>query len=168
MQFDDYVTRQRPALMRFATILTSQTWLADDLVSDVLGRAYERWDRIGVMAEPNAYVRRMIVNDYLSWQRRLRRTSPHADVEPGTEPVLDSVDRYAERDAMITRLARLPRRQRAAIVLRFYVGLADADIAAHLGCREPTVRSYVSRALAALRLDLEPLPVPVCATSQEH
>jgi RNA polymerase sigma-70 factor (sigma-E family) len=157
VEFDDYVERQRPALMRFATILTSQTWLADDLVSDVLGRAYERWDRIGQMAEPNAYVRKMVVNDYVSWQRRLRRTAPHADVEPRGAPVADSAQLHAERDAMIERLARLPRRQRAAIVLRYYVGLSDTDIAAHLGCREPTVRSLVSRALAALRLDAAPL-----------
>jgi RNA polymerase sigma-70 factor (sigma-E family) len=157
VDFDDYVARQRPALMRFATILTSQTWLADDLVSDVLGRAYERWDRIGPMAEPNAYVRRMIVNEYLSWLRRLKRTSPHADVEPNVETTPDTADRHAERDAMITRLAGLPRRQRAAVVLRYYVGLSDADIAAHLGCREPTVRGYISRALATLRLDAAPL-----------
>src|SRR5262249_50002271 len=59
MEFAEYVAGQRPALMRFATVLSCQTWLAEDLVSDVLGRAFERWDRISVMAEPNAYVRRM-------------------------------------------------------------------------------------------------------------
>ena len=79
MEFAEYVGRQRPALMRFATVLTGQGWLADDLVSDVLGRAFERWDRIGAMAEPNAYVRRMIVNDYVSWHRRLARSVPRAE-----------------------------------------------------------------------------------------
>jgi RNA polymerase sigma-70 factor (sigma-E family) len=159
VEFGSYVARQRPALMRFATVLTGQTWLADDLVSDVLGRAFERWDRIGAMAEPNAYVRRMIVNDYLSWHRRLARTAPRADVEAETAAVADGADEQAERDAMIRRLARLPRRQRAAVVLRYYAGLPDAEIAAQLGCREPTVRSQISRALAALRLDLT-LSVP--------
>ena len=157
MEFEDYVARQRPALMRFATILTGRTWLADDLVSDVLGRAFERWDRIGPMTEPNAYVRRMIVNDYLSWHRRLARTIPRAEVEVD-EHVRDDAAEHAERDAMIERLARLPRRQRAAIVLRYYLGLPDADIAAHLGCRETTVRSQISRALTALRLDLTRAP----------
>ena len=152
MEFGDYVARQRPALMRFATVLTGRTWLAEDLVSDVLGRAFERWDRIAPMAEPNAYVRRMIVNEYLSWHRRLSRTSPRADVELDSAPVGDGADQRAERDAMIRRLAGLPRRQRAAVVLRYYVGLSDADIAAHLGCREVTVRSQISRALASLRL----------------
>jgi len=82
MDYTDYVAAQRRALLRFATVLTSQTWLADDLVTEVLGKAYERWDRIGSLDEPNAYVRRMIVNEYLSWRRRLARTFPRARVEP--------------------------------------------------------------------------------------
>jgi RNA polymerase sigma-70 factor (sigma-E family) len=154
MEFTEYVAGQRPALMRFATVLTCQTWLAEDLVSDVLCRAFERWDRISRMAEPHAYVRRMVVNDYLSWRRRLHRTSPRADVEPDTAGQSDGADERAERDAMIRRLAGLPRRQRAAVVLRYYAGLPDAEIAAQLGCREPTVRSQISRALATLRVDL--------------
>lgn len=156
MEFGDYVARQRPALMRFATVLTGHTWLADDLVSDVLGRAFERWDRIGSMDQPNAYVRRMIVNDYVSWHRRRFRAVPRADLESDNTLVDDSTAAHAERDAMIRRLAELPRRQRAAVVLRYYAGLPDADIAEHLGCRESTVRSQISRALATLRLDLAP------------
>jgi RNA polymerase sigma-70 factor (sigma-E family) len=151
LDFGDYVARQRPALMRFATVLAGQTWLAEDLVSDVLSRAFERWDRIATMSEPHAYVRRMIVNEYVSWHRRLARTSPRAELE--VDAVADGADQRAERDAMIRRLARLPRRQRAAVVLRYYVGMPDAEIAAHLDCREGTVRSLVSRALASLRID---------------
>lgn len=153
MDFATYVARQRPALLRFATVLTSQPWLADDIVSDVLGRAYERWDRIEPLAEPHAYVRQMIVNEYLSWRRRLARTSPRADLEAAMAEVADDAEVHAERDAMMRRLAALPRRQRAAVVLRYYAGLSDADIATHLGCQTPTVRSQISRALAALRLD---------------
>ena len=157
MEFGEYVVRQRPALLRFATVLTCQTWLAEDLVSDVLCRAFERWDRISPMAEPNAYVRRMVVNEYLSWHRRLARTSPRADVEVDRAQC-DGADERAERDAMIRRLAGLPRRQRAAVVLRYYAGLPDAEIAAELGCRVTTVRSQISRALAALRIDLTANP----------
>ena len=167
MEFSDYVREQRAALMRFATVLSGQTWLADDLVSDVLGRAFEQWGRIGDLDRPHAYVRRMIVNDYLSWRRRLQRTAPSADLDsPGaagsvtgsvigtvTGSVTDGVDEHAERDAMLSRLARLPRRQRAAVVLRYYAGLSDAEIARELGCRPGTVRSQISRALAALRID---------------
>jgi RNA polymerase sigma-70 factor (sigma-E family) len=153
MEFAEYVARQRPALMRFATVLSCQTWLAEDLVSDVLGRAFERWDRISTMAEPNAYVRRMVVNEYLSWRRRLARTAPRADVEP-VQAYGDGADERAERDAMIRRLAGLPRKQRAAVVLRYYAQLPDAEIADQLGCRVSTVRSQIHRALATLRIDL--------------
>ena len=153
MEFGEYVARQRPALMRFATILSSQTWLAEDVVSDVLGRAFERWDRISQLAEPHAYVRRMVVNEYLSWHRRRARTAPHPDIVFDTAQVEDGTDERAEREAMIQRLAQLPPKQRAAVVLRYYVNLSDAEIAEHLGCREVTVRSQISRALAALRLD---------------
>ncbi len=154
MEFAEYVARQRPALMRFATVLTCRTWLAEDVVSDVLGRAFERWDRISGMAEPHAYVRRMVVNEYLSWRRRLSRTSPRADVEPQAAALSDGADERAERDAMIRRLADLPRKQRAAVVLRYYAGMSDAEIAAQLSCRESTVRSQIHRALNALRIDL--------------
>lgn len=152
MEFAEYVARRRPALMRFATVLTCRTWLAEDLVSDVLGRAFERWDRISGMDEPNAYVRRMVVNEYLSWRRRLTRMSPRAEVEPVV--VSDGADQRAERDAMIRSLAALPRKQRAAVVLRYYAGLSDREIATQLGCRESTVRSQIHRALNALRIDL--------------
>jgi RNA polymerase sigma-70 factor (sigma-E family) len=151
MDFGEYMERQRPALMRFATVLSGQTWLAEDIVSDVLCRTYERWDHIGGLAEPHAYVRRMVLNEFLSWRRRIARTMPRADVEPD-RPSHDGADERAERDAMIRRLARLPRRQRAAVVLRYYLGLPDAAIAEELGCRETTVRSQISRALATLRI----------------
>ncbi|MFJ6673840.1 SigE family RNA polymerase sigma factor [Actinosynnema sp. NPDC091369] len=158
MEFGEYVVGRRPALMRFATVLTCRPWLAEDIVSDVLGRAFERWDRISAMAEPHAYVRRMVVNEYLSWRRRLARTTPRAEVDPESARIGDGADERARRDALISRLARLPRRQRAAVVLRYYAGLTDAEIAAELGCRVPTVRSQISRALATLRLDLAANP----------
>ena len=152
MDFAAYMRAQRPALMRFATVLTGQTWLADDLVSDVLDRAFERWDSIGSLAHPHAYVRRMIVNDFVSWRRRLKRTVPAADLTEHGGTVPDGATEHAERDAMIARLDRLPRRQRAAVVLRYYAGLSDAEIAAELGCQQSTVRSQIARALNALRI----------------
>lgn len=155
MLFAEYMGDHRPALMRFATVLTGQTWLAEDLVSDVLDRAYERWGHIGQLEQPHAYVRRMVVNEHLSWRRRGRWSAPHEDTaELGDHFVVvpDVADAVTERDAMIARLDRLPRRQRAALVLRYYAGLTDDEIAAELGCRASTVRSQISRALRTLRL----------------
>jgi RNA polymerase sigma-70 factor (sigma-E family) len=153
MEFSEYVRAQHPALVRFATVLTGRTWLAEDLVSDVLGRAFERWESIGAMDRPHAYVRRMIVNEHLSWRRRAHRIpTPQPDVPDGT--VADGTAEHADRDAMIALLAQLPRRQRAAVVLRYYVGMSDAEVAAELDCRESTVRSQIARALRTLRIDL--------------
>ena len=156
LAFEEFMSaRQRP-LLRFAMVLTGNAPLAEDIVSDALGRAWERWDRIAAMAEPNAYVRRMIVNEYLAWGRRGRRVTPRGDLTP-----LIDIDRVGhdpattitERDALISALAELPRKQRAALVLRFYEGLPDAEIAAILGCGQGAVRSNTSRALATLRIN---------------
>jgi len=69
----------------------------------------------------------MIVNEYTSWWRKRRRTVPHAQLDDYDVPTPDHAGRHAEREAMVQRLARLPRRQRAAVVLRFYEGLPDAE-----------------------------------------
>jgi RNA polymerase sigma factor (sigma-70 family) len=94
----------------------------------------------------------MITNEYLSWRRRWARITPHADVAPAaTED--DHAHLHAERDAIRAELARLPRRQRAVLVLRYYEHLTDNEIADVMGCPAGTVRSLASRALAALRVD---------------
>ena len=152
MTFTDYVQANQRGLLRFAMALTGNARLAEDILTDVLGRAYERWDRISAVDRPHAYVRRMIVNEYLSWRRRWSRVQPFAEIEPAdVQP--DHAAEHAERTAMIARLARLPRKQRAVLALRFYEGMSDAEIAETLGCAVGTVRGDASRALAALRVD---------------
>ena len=87
-----------------------------------------------------------------SWRRKWARIIPVADVlDDRVEP--DFADRHAERQALNARLDRLPSRQRAVLVLRFYEGLGDDDIARVLDCSPGTVRSHASRALATLRVD---------------
>lgn len=150
--FAAFVADRRRALLRFAMVLTGDARRAEDIVADVLARAYERWDRIGVMDQAGAYVRRMIVNDYLSWRSRLRRTTPYSDLAPYSPSMPDPAQRHAERAALIARLRNLPRRQRAAVALRYFEDLADPQIADLLGCSVGTVRSHISRALATLRV----------------
>jgi RNA polymerase sigma-70 factor (sigma-E family) len=164
LAFEDFMRlRQRP-LLRFAMVLTGDAQRAEDIVSDVLGRAWEKWERIGSLAEPNAYVRRMVVNEFLSWKRLTKRTAPRNDVaqlidDAGRDYASNTESVLTERSAMVDALARLPRKQRAALVLRFYEGLSDAEIATVLGCGQVTVRSNTSRALAALRIQLhDPQP----------
>ncbi len=158
MTFDDFAAERLPALLRFAAVLTGDRGLAEDVLQEVLLRAHQRWAHIGGLDVPEAYVRRMITNEYLSWRRRWARVVPHAEVvPPGGEP--DHADRHADRDALVADLARLPKRQRAVLVLRYYAGLTDAEIARTLGCSAGTVRGYASRALATLRVDLAPTPI---------
>jgi RNA polymerase sigma factor (sigma-70 family) len=102
------------------------------------------------------------VNEYLSWRRKWSRLVPVAEVGDRTVDA-DLAAEHAVRDELVAQLRRLPRRQRAAIVLRFYEDLDDAEIATILGCRAVTVRGYISRALRTLRVELyspEPVRLP--------
>jgi RNA polymerase sigma-70 factor (sigma-E family) len=163
--FEAFMSQRQRPLLRFAMVLTGDASAADDIVSDVLCRAYEKWDRIGAVDEPNAYVRKMIVNEFLAFRRRVRRTAPSDNI---TE-LIDGAGRgngadtgdlahsHSERTAMVDALNRLPRKQRAALVLRFYEGWPDTDIAAAMGCSQATVRSNTSRALSTLRIQFRAL-----------
>ena len=162
--FDEFVAERLEPLLRYATALTCDPHLAQDIVQDVLIRAQSGWSRIASMAQPVAYVKRMIVNEHLSWRRRrINRdvTLSHpalADVAPAGD---DPTTRYDERDAMLTRIARLSRRQRTVIVLRYYENLTDAEIAEIMCCTEATVRSHASHALAVLRRQEPATVVPL-------
>jgi RNA polymerase sigma-70 factor (sigma-E family) len=149
--FEEFVAERLDGLLRYATVLTNDPHLAQDIVQDVLLRAQQRWDAI---ATPPTYVRRMVTNEYLSWRRRaVRRMVPssHDVLDALSPPSADPATAYDERDAMLGLLATLPRKQRAAIVLRYYESYSDAEIAAVLRCGVSTVRSQISRALATLR-----------------
>jgi RNA polymerase sigma-70 factor (sigma-E family) len=153
-RFDDFVEQRLDRLLRYATALTCDPHLAQDVVQEVLLRAQSRWERIAALHAPDAYVRRMVTNEYLSWRRRRAAkhvATSHEALEALASPEPDPAVRYAERDAMRARIATLPRKQRSALVLRYYENLTDAEIADVLGCGEGTVRSHISRALSRLR-----------------
>jgi RNA polymerase sigma-70 factor (sigma-E family) len=162
VQYEQFVhDRQRP-LFRFAVVLCGDPVLAEELVQDVLSRAYERWSLVAAADDINAYVRRMLVNEYLSWRRRWRRSVPVADFADDAVPGMpDPADGRVDRIDLTGQLATLPARQRAALVLRYYVGLPFTEIAETLGCRESSARSYVTRALTSLRVRMDaPSTVP--------
>lgn len=153
--FDEYVAGRLPSLLRLAGALAGDAGTAEEVVQEVLLRAARQWPRIAGLDAPDAYVRRMIVNEYQSWRRKWARLVPRAVIETGeSEP--DPAERHAARDEIAHRLARLPARQKTVIVLRFYEAMSDDAIAELLGCSVSTVRSHASRALAALRLDAAP------------
>ncbi len=156
MTFDEFAATRLDAVLRFAVVLTNDKGLAEDVVQEVLIRAHQRWAHIGAMEHPEAYVRRMVVNEFLSWRRKWARYVPHADVEPDARQpgTGDIAEAQAQRATLLAEVAKLPRRQRAVLVLRYYEGMSDAQIADALGCAETTVRGYAFRGLAALRVEL--------------
>jgi RNA polymerase sigma-70 factor (sigma-E family) len=153
--FEEYVLVRGPALIRLARLLVDDVDRADDLVQDVLVRAYPRWSRILRTDQPDLYVRRILINLNASWwRRRSSREMPadlRADVRPG--PV-DHGPHATERLALWDRVRALPPRQRAVIALRYYEDLDDGRIAEILGCSQATVRTHAMRALTTMRIKL--------------
>jgi RNA polymerase sigma-70 factor (sigma-E family) len=162
MDFEELAARWSPDALRLAAVLTGDRASAEDVVQDVLIRVYRRWETIGCLDQPELYIRKMIVHEFISARRRLWRLIPSGTgSEVDRRRSADHAAHHAERDALLGELARLPRRQQAVLVLRYYEDLPDATIADMLGCAPGTVRSCVSRALATLRIQMRgPLARP--------
>jgi len=126
--------------------------LAEDLVQTALAKSWPRWDRVGPDGfEP--YVRRVMVTTYAAWWRRRwngERPTERLPERSGIDGA-DAADAIARRRDLVTALARLPRGQRAVIVLRWFEDLTEAQTAVALGCSVGTVKSQASRAMATLR-----------------
>jgi RNA polymerase sigma-70 factor (sigma-E family) len=154
--FDAWATARVAGLLRFAYLVVGSQHAAEDAVQEALTSACAKWGRVSRTRDPDAYVRRMIVNAHVSGWRRTRRESPvpevrDAELDFGHGDPAAAAD---TADAVWRVCQALPRQQRAAVVLRFYEDLEYAEIAAVLDLAEPTVRSHVHRALAALRVEL--------------
>ncbi|GLI02861.1 SigE family RNA polymerase sigma factor [Phytohabitans aurantiacus] len=151
MTFEEYVAARLPALLRQATALAGDPHVAEDVVQDVLIKAQPRWSRIREYDIPDAYLRKMIVNELLSARRRVAAALRRERVQYAA-PQPDGADEVVvRREALLQVIRTLPARQRVVIALRYFEDMADADIAGVLGCTEGTVRSQASRALAKLR-----------------
>lgn len=158
-EFEAFAARELPGLLRYATMLTGDPELARDLVQDVLLKAHRHWGRIATADHPALYVQTMLTRAHISWRRLWSVRNVVAGAVDG-QPVPDHAELISDRITLWDRMARLPRQQRAVLVLRYYERLTDAEIAEVLGCTAGTVRGYASRALSTLRLqpidDLEP------------
>ncbi len=151
--FQEYVASRGQALARMAYLLSGSHADADDLVQAALAKAYARWSHISTLDSPDAYVRRILANQHVSWwrsRRRERLTDQTPEVAVG-----DATANRADADLVRAGVRALPPRQRAAIVFRYFEDLDDAAIADALGCSVGTVRSQISRALATLRSQCE-------------
>lgn len=160
MTFDEFLAAELTRLSRYATVLTGDPQRAHDVLADALVKAYASWDRIGVMQYPLAYVRRIVTSVYLSDGRRwaVRMIRPTRTGELPDVALPDPTGAVDEREHLAALLVALPPRQRAAIVLRYYLGYDNDAIATDLGISSGAVRTAVSRGLAALRIHADEEP----------
>ena len=148
--FGDYITHRLPALLRFAYAVTGNPHDADEVVQEVLERVGVRWSSIVRKGNPDAYIRRAIVNARTSrWRRRRSETLVAELPEVGVH----TRDRFDD-EPLWQALRTLAPGQRAVIVLRYYEGMDEAQIAATLGISTGTVKSQTSRAMTTLRRHL--------------
>ncbi len=149
-QFREFMVSRWPDLVRLGYALTGDRWLAEDLAQTALASACTAWWRVSRADDPDAYVRKMLIN---ANNRRFRRRRPTEETRalPDT-PLADPAAVTDQRSDLMRALRELPPRQRAVVVLRYWADLSDAQVAALLGCSESTVRSQAWRALAKLRM----------------
>jgi RNA polymerase sigma-70 factor (sigma-E family) len=142
--YEEFADARLGALLRYAVMLTGDPHQAQDLVQETMVRVQLNWRRVARSDAPERYVRRMLTNQFVDWRRGswARRVLLRGHAQSAVD-----------RDQVWSWLSRLPRRQRATLVLRYYEDLPDAEIAEILGCAVGTVRSCISRALATLRAE---------------
>jgi RNA polymerase sigma-70 factor (sigma-E family) len=152
--FGDYVRARGGALLRAAQALTGNHADAEDLVQATLVKTYQSWNNIADPAALDTYVRRVMVNTHISGWRR-RRIDEYPTDELPDSPADDHTYDSDLRDLLQRAVDRLPRRMRAAVMLRYYDDMSEPEVAAALGVSIGTVKSTVARAVAKLRADAE-------------
>lgn len=143
---DVYEARYRP-MVEIARLTTGSNEIAEELVQDAFADLYRCFDSLHT---PEAYLRRAVMSRCTSWVRRRVTERRHAERRPTEAPGWSDPDTIVVMDA----IARLPTRQRAAAVLRYFADWSEADIAHALGCRPGTVKSLLSRARNRLAEEL--------------
>jgi RNA polymerase sigma-70 factor (sigma-E family) len=151
--FEDFVAGSSARLFTMARLLTGGNRAeAEDLLQGAYERAYRRWGRITRRADPERYVRQILVNASIDRWRRIRRHPEMPLAGSGADPrTADTAAAVADRDLLLRGLAALPPRQRAVLVLRYFEDLSEAETATMLGCSVGTVKSQAARGLARLR-----------------
>ncbi|MEU4676521.1 SigE family RNA polymerase sigma factor [Micromonospora sp. NPDC023737] len=149
--FAEFVATRSPRLQRTAYLLTHDWAQAEDLLQMALVRAWSAWGRID--GDPEPYVRKVLVNVYASWWRRRWRHVEQSMSRLPEPPAIDHISLVDRRDEVWQALGRLPRRQRAVLVLRYFEDMTEAQIADAMSISVGTVKSQARKALEKLRLD---------------
>jgi|RhiMethySRZTD1v2_1073278.scaffolds.fasta_scaffold661156_2 RNA polymerase sigma-70 factor (sigma-E family) len=148
--YGEFVAMRWPALVRTAYLLTGDHGHAEDLAQSALTKCLVAWPRLRAREAADAYVRKVMLNTYISWRRKSSWHELPSEDPPATESY-DSTDGLAQRSVVLDALAVLPPKQRAVVVLRFYQDLGVRDVARHLGCSTGSVKRQTYEALKKLR-----------------
>jgi RNA polymerase sigma-70 factor (sigma-E family) len=152
--FREFMHARWPVMVRLAYGLTGDQGHAEDVALAAFARAYASWPRVRRAGNPDAYVRQVVVNENRNRFRKRRVTERLTD-SPPEAGLLDATRHYDDRSVLIAALQRLGPRQRAVIILRYWLDLTEHETAASLNCSVGTIKSQASRALATLRQDTE-------------
>ena len=158
--FAEYVALRRDTWVRAASLLTGDPHTAEDLVQTALMRVWPRWRRISGRGDADAYIRAVLMNVFLTSLRNRRWREVTADPQaihasdhhPTAPSTSDAVDARLHLQHLLTGLAP---RQRAVLVLRYYLDLSEAETANTLGCSVGTVKSQAAKGTARLRSHIE-------------
>lgn len=150
-EFVTFVRAYGRSLARTATLITGDPVAGEDLLQTALARTYVRWTTQADIDDLEAYVRVVLVRAHISWRRRMSSTEVVHDLAPEDIAGPDIADRMVDRGMLLAALQRLPSKQRAALVLRYFDDLSEADTASALGCSTGSVKQHTSRGLARLR-----------------
>ncbi|MEW1771838.1 SigE family RNA polymerase sigma factor [Streptomyces sp. NPDC086777] len=154
-EFQSFMIGRWPRLMRTAFLLTGEQHAAEDLVQSTLEQVFVAWRKVGSADDPEAYVRRVMINAHARRHRRkLKEFLASKDDLGLVREVPDMGDRIAQADdrsALLKALAQLPPRQREAVVLRYWEDLTETQAAQAMGCSAGTVKSNAAKGIAKLR-----------------
>jgi RNA polymerase sigma-70 factor (sigma-E family) len=150
-EFVAFVRRRGDHHLRTAVLLTGDWHAAEDLVQAALVKLYRAWRRLDTSGDPDAYLRRIMVNTHRSWWRaRWRRELPVAALPDRPGPA-DGGERHAVAEMVRHALAALPPRQRTALVLRYFEDLSEVQTAELMGCSVGSVKTHAHRGVQAMR-----------------
>jgi RNA polymerase sigma-70 factor (sigma-E family) len=149
--FAAFVRANSSSLFGTAYLLTGSADRAEKLLQDTLAQLYPRWGRVQAAEAPLAYVQPCVANRFVSSRRRPATHNVSLHFLPELPDATSLADRVVDRGLLWQLLGRLPDRQRAALVMRYFHDQPDAEIAEALGCRPATVRSLISRGIATMR-----------------
>ena len=149
-EYSEFVASRAPSLHRIAYLLCGDWHLASDLVQETFALTFRHWRRVQRADNQNAYVRRILVNEFNRHWQRYGGLPVHAETDRLAAAVPDISDEVVNRAELLRALLTLPARQRATVVLRYLEGMSERETAAVMRCSEGTVKSQTARALNTL------------------